>query len=186
MCLQSRTKSFLRVRACLRSVLCLLSRTESSPTDPDPSHWFVPSIKNRVSVAFVLEQNLDFCLEKCRNENVWGEKALNPCRPFIVSASGRWAYNIRHTFFNWAFSRRAHHLAEPWPRVKQSSLLSNVLEGSHLKCVSNCKIWTRGWREPSNLYHLGRTCTFCKFKLHPRKTWDIPAQWKVQSEFVEH
>lgn len=78
--------------------------------------------------------------------------ALNPCRPFIVSASGRRAYNMRRTFFSWAFSRQAHHLAEPWPRVKQSSLQSNVLAGSHLKCVSNCKICTSGMGESSNLY----------------------------------
>lgn len=59
---------------------------------------------------------------------------------------------MRRTFFNWAFSRQAHHLAEPWPRVKQSSLQSNVLAGSHLKCVSNCKICTSGTGESSNLY----------------------------------
>lgn len=81
--------------------------------------------------------------KKQRNEKVGAVRALNPCRPFIVSASGRRAYNMRRTFFNWAFSRAAHHLAELRPRVKQSSLQSNALADSHLKCVSNCKICTR-------------------------------------------
>lgn len=122
-----------------------------------PTHSGIRSIfKSRISRLL---------LEKCRNENVrtWKEGALNPLRPFIVSASGRRAYNIRHTFFIWAFSRRAHHLAEPWPRVKQSSLLSNVLAGSHLKCVSNCEICTRKRREPSNPYHLEKKCRLCMF-----------------------
>lgn len=105
----------------------------------------------------------DFCWKNAEMR-MWGEGRNQhwiPADLFIVSASGRWAYNIRHTFFNWAFSRQAHHLAEPWPRVKQSSLLSNVLAGSHLKCVSNCKICARKRREPSNLYHFGKKCRFC-------------------------
>lgn len=88
--------------------------------------------------------------KKHRNEKVGAVRALNPCRPFIVPASGRRAYNMRRTFFNWAFSRAAHHLAELRPRVKQSSLQSNALADSHLKCVSNCKICTRRMREASS------------------------------------
>lgn len=150
--------------------------SERDPTKPKPSYWFFPPIKTPVSVAFLKSTIQDFSWKKCRNENVcvwegwWGGGgggALNPCRPFIVSASGRRAYNIRHTFFNWAFSRRAHHLAEHRPRVKQSSLLSNVLAGSHLKCVSNCEICTRRRRsrrrrtESSDLYHFESKCWFC-------------------------
>ncbi len=126
-----------------------------------------------------------------------GGGALNPCRPFIVSASGRRAYNIRRTFFNWAFSRRAHHLAEPWPRVKQSSLLSNALAGSHLKCVSNCKICTRRRTGPSNLYHLEERCRFrmsglqCQWMVTPTEDMRSPSTHTcalksfIQSESAE-
>lgn len=70
-------------------------------------------------------------------------RALNPCRPFIVSASGRRAYNMRRTFFNWASSRRARHSAELRPRVKHSSLRSNALADVRLKRGRDCKICTR-------------------------------------------
>lgn len=55
-----------------------------------------------------------------------------PGRAFIMSASGRWAYIITGAHFsNLAFSRLAHHSAEPLPRIKQSSLPNNALAGLH-------------------------------------------------------
>lgn len=120
--------------------------------------------------------------EKHRNEKVGAVRALNPCRPFIVSASGRRAYNMRRTFFNWAFSRRAHHLAELWPRVKQSALLCNALADSHLKCVSNCKICARRMRrEPSSLRE--RVPAFGWWRVPAR---EAPARTRFKCFVYEH
>lgn len=180
--------------------MCLHSMMES-PLKVS-SHWPLRKRSHHINWAFVLlgfflrheapnicsifkSRIQDFCWKNVEMR-IWGVGgwALNPCRPFIVSASGRRAYNMRHTFFNWAFSRQAHHLAEPWPRVKQSSLQSNVLAGSHLKCVSNCKICTRRrrrGRDSSNLYRWVKKCRLCMFgncnpsrRLHSWKIWGAP------------